>query len=71
MLFLLKQFREVSIIVDWHNYGYSIMQSNGSNRYLIAAAKKYELFFGQMIGDVHITVSRAFADDIRKEANVD
>ena len=66
VLFLLKQFREVSIIVDWHNYGYSIMQSTGSNRYLIAAAKQYELFFGRMIGDVHITVSRAFADDIRK-----
>ena len=31
VLFLLKRFREVSVIVDWHNYGYSIMQSTGSN----------------------------------------
>ena len=66
VLALLKQFQEVSVIVDWHNYGYSIMEANGSNSHIVKFAKKYELTLGNWIGDVHITVSRAFAEDIRK-----
>ena len=51
------------IIIDWHNYGFTIMQVNNVNRHLISFARKYELWFGRF-GDQHLTVSEAMKKNL-------
>lgn len=53
------------VIIDWHNYGYSILRVNGVNKFLVAGAKAYELFFGKLAGDHHLCVSKAMATDLK------
>ena len=38
--------RQTQIIIDWHNYGFTIMQVNNINEKLISMARLYELWFG-------------------------
>lgn len=45
------------VIIDWHNYGYSIMRVNGVNKALVFIAKVYEMTFGKIAGDYHLCVS--------------
>lgn len=35
------------------------------NKYLVAGAKAYELFFGRLAGDSHLCVSKAMASDLK------
>lgn len=51
------------LIVDWHNYGYTILQANKVNRNLCFIAQKYEQFLGQF-ADYNLTVSEAFKKDL-------
>ena len=44
------------LVIDWHNYGFSILEVGGSSKLLIKVAKWYELFFGKMAWK-HLTVS--------------
>jgi hypothetical protein len=48
--------KRTQIILDWHNYGFTIMEANGVNGLLVFFAKLYEKFLGK-IGDQHLTVS--------------
>jgi len=43
-------------IIDWHNYGYSIMRANKVSAPLCVLGKIYEGYFGKF-GDYHLTVS--------------
>jgi beta-1,4-mannosyltransferase len=36
-----------AVIVDWHNYGYTIMESTGAPHALVRAAQSYERFWGR------------------------
>lgn len=45
-------------MVDWHNYGFSILEIGGCSKTLVKIAKWYELFFGRMAWK-HLTVSEA------------
>lgn len=51
------------LIVDWHNYGYTILQANKVNRKLCAIAEVYEKFLGRY-ADFNLTVSEAFKEDL-------
>lgn len=51
------------LIVDWHNYGYTILQSNKVNSKLCAIAEVYEKFLGRY-ADFNLTVSEAFKEDL-------
>ena len=55
------------LIVDWHNYGYTIMQVNHVNRHLVSIAKFYELFLGRF-ADYNLTVSQAMKEDLARIA---
>ena len=51
------------MIIDWHNYGWTILEVNRVNKYLVACARAFELFFGRF-GDHHLTVSTAMKDHL-------
>ena len=65
VLYFLKLIRVLrsEIIIDWHNYGYSILRVNHVNKLLVAAAKVYEMFFSRC-GNHHLCVSRAMQVDL-------
>ena len=63
-------FREqTKLIIDWHNYGYTIMEANKVNGKLCAMAKIYEGFFGRFSNE-NLTVSKAFRMDISKQFGI-
>ena len=51
------------IVVDWHNYGYSIMRVNGVNKALVFLAKVYEMKLAKY-ADHHLCVSQAMQIDL-------
>ena len=55
---LMKKFKcgRMKLIIDWHNYGYTILRVNHVNRILVFFGKIYEKFFGKF-GDYHLCVS--------------
>lgn len=46
------------VVIDWHNYGWTILQVNRANRLFVRLAKVFELTFGRF-ADYHLTVSEA------------
>lgn len=54
------------LIIDWHNYGYTIMEVNNVNTWLVKVGKFYELALGRF-GDYHLTVSEAMKSDLLKK----
>ncbi len=71
VLSLLKATRlsKSEIIIDWHNYGYSILRVNHVNKFLVALAKLYELLFSKC-ADYHLCVSRAMQTDLQYKFGV-
>ena len=57
------------IIIDWHNYGYSILRVNHVNKWLVALAKIYEMVFSKC-GDHHLCVSRAMQIDLQHKFGI-
>ena len=57
--------KETKLVIDWHNYGFTILEANNVKGILQKMAKKYELWFGGMAHG-HLTVSKAFREDIMK-----
>ena len=53
-----RRSQRTQVIIDWHNYGWTILEVNGVNRHLVKYARSYELFFGRF-ADYHLTVSEA------------
>uniref|UniRef100_A0A8C5UFP3 Chitobiosyldiphosphodolichol beta-mannosyltransferase n=1 Tax=Malurus cyaneus samueli TaxID=2593467 RepID=A0A8C5UFP3_9PASS len=52
------------LIIDWHNYGYSIMSlSHGRNHPLVLIAKWYEKLFGRL-SDYNLCVTDAMKEDL-------
>lgn len=59
MLFI----QQTKLIIDWHNYGYTIMMANKVNKLLCVFGKIYEMYFGKY-ADYNLTVSKAFKTDL-------
>uniref|UniRef100_A0A7N8Y6I7 Chitobiosyldiphosphodolichol beta-mannosyltransferase n=1 Tax=Mastacembelus armatus TaxID=205130 RepID=A0A7N8Y6I7_9TELE len=54
------------LIIDWHNYGYTIMALNHGQRHpVVQLAKWYEHFFGPMATH-NLCVTNAMKDDLQK-----
>ncbi|XP_040430229.1 chitobiosyldiphosphodolichol beta-mannosyltransferase [Cygnus olor] len=52
------------LIIDWHNYGYTIMSLNhGRNHPLVRIAKWYEKLFGRL-SDYNLCVTNAMKEDL-------
>jgi beta-1,4-mannosyltransferase len=58
------------LIVDWHNYGFSILQVGGTGKAIVGLARWYELFFGKMAWK-HLTVSEAMKQNLVQLIRVD
>ena len=63
-------FGKTRLVVDWHNYGYSILEIGGSGKSLVKVAKWYEVFFGKMAWK-HLTVSGAMKNNLVQLIGVD
>lgn len=51
------------LIIDWHNYGFTILRVNNVSNKLVGLARFYELTLGKF-GDFHLTVSEAMKTDL-------
>ncbi|KAG7335323.1 hypothetical protein KOW79_001919 [Hemibagrus wyckioides] len=57
-------------VIDWHNYGYSIMAlSHGEDHPIVMLAKWYEKFFGRF-ADHNLCVTDAMRRDLQKNWNI-
>uniref|UniRef100_A0A8C3KMV5 Chitobiosyldiphosphodolichol beta-mannosyltransferase n=1 Tax=Calidris pygmaea TaxID=425635 RepID=A0A8C3KMV5_9CHAR len=58
------------LIIDWHNYGYTIMSLNhGKNHPLVKIAKWYEKLFGRL-SDYNLCVTNAMKEDLWVNCNI-
>ncbi|NWI49216.1 ALG1 mannosyltransferase, partial [Calyptomena viridis] len=58
------------LIIDWHNYGYTIMSlSHGRNHPLVQIAKWYEKLFGRL-SDYNLCVTDAMREDLWVNCNI-
>jgi len=57
------------LIIDWHNYGYTIMEANKVNSFLVKLGRLYEGFFG-LFAHEHLTVSKAFQKDLSEKFGI-
>ncbi|NWI63217.1 ALG1 mannosyltransferase, partial [Todus mexicanus] len=58
------------LIIDWHNYGYTVMSlSHGRNHPLVQIAKWYEKLFGRL-SDYNLCVTNAMREDLRVNCNI-
>ncbi|XP_075693609.1 chitobiosyldiphosphodolichol beta-mannosyltransferase isoform X2 [Rhinoderma darwinii] len=56
--------RRCQLIIDWHNYGYSIMSlTNGPRHPIVRVAKCYEKFFGRL-SNYNFCVTNAMKEDL-------
>ncbi|NWU90779.1 ALG1 mannosyltransferase, partial [Upupa epops] len=58
------------LIIDWHNYGYTIMSlRHGINHPLVQIAKWYEKLFGRL-SDYNLCVTKAMKEDLCVNCNI-
>ncbi|XP_042294381.1 chitobiosyldiphosphodolichol beta-mannosyltransferase [Sceloporus undulatus] len=70
VIWLVCLLRGSKFIIDWHNYGYTIMSLTHGKRHLIVRiAKWYEEFFGRLSDD-NICVTEAMKEDLQKNCNI-
>ncbi|KAM4598344.1 chitobiosyldiphosphodolichol beta-mannosyltransferase [Polymixia lowei] len=63
---LVCSLRGTKFIIDWHNYGYTIMAlSHGQGHPIVRLAKWYEHFFGPLATH-NLCVTNAMKDDLQK-----
>ena len=61
--------RGSKFIIDWHNYGYTILKVNNRPQFLVNLACKYEKYLGK--SDVNFCVSQAEKRDLKKEFGIE
>lgn len=63
--YIFAQITDSKFIIDWHNYGYSIMELQKANFILVKIAKIYEKLLSRL-SDGNFTVTSAMKKDIEK-----
>ncbi|KAF6823055.1 glycosyl transferase group 1 [Colletotrichum plurivorum] len=65
---LVSLLRGSHLLIDWHNYGWSIMATGRRSwNPLIWMYKKYETFFGRIVPTANLTVTDAMARQLREK----
>ncbi|KAL2121021.1 hypothetical protein VTJ04DRAFT_5048 [Mycothermus thermophilus] len=63
---LISRLRNTKLIIDWHNYGWTILSSvRGASHPLVKVSKFYEARLGRH-ADMHLTVTHAMARQLRR-----
>jgi beta-1,4-mannosyltransferase len=62
--------RRCKFIIDWHNYGYTILQVNGRNKIISLVAKIYEKIYGKC-SDLNFCVSEAMKQHLKREMGIE
>uniref|UniRef100_A0A182Q400 SET domain-containing protein n=1 Tax=Anopheles farauti TaxID=69004 RepID=A0A182Q400_9DIPT len=62
-------FARSKLIIDWHNYTYSILELESPDSPIVRIAKKIEGFFGARAGD-NFCVTRAMKDNLSDQWNI-
>ena len=63
---IVARVRSARLVVDWHNFGYSVLSLRlGSRHPVVRLARWYERFMGRC-ADAHLCVSRAMQADLRE-----
>jgi beta-1,4-mannosyltransferase len=57
-------------VLDWHNYGYTILQCNGRNRLICYIAKLYEKLYGHS-SHINFCVSDAMKENLKDMFGID
>uniref|UniRef100_T1JBS0 Uncharacterized protein n=1 Tax=Strigamia maritima TaxID=126957 RepID=T1JBS0_STRMM len=70
ILCLYSAVRSCQIVVDWHNYGHSILSLGlGNDHFVVRIYKWCEMYFGKK-GDSHLCVSKALQEDLQINHNI-
>ena len=67
---LITFLRRSKFVIDWHNYGYTILQVNKRNKIIVQIAKLYEKIYGST-ADMHFCVSDAMKRHLKETMNID
>ena len=67
---IMCRLRGAKFIIDWHNYGYTILKVNNRPNFMVNLACKYEKYFGKK-SDMNFCVSQAEKRDLKKEFLID
>lgn len=66
VMYLYSLLMRSKLIIDWHNYGFTILSLNLRPEHILVRLMRYiEIFFGQL-ADAGFCVSEAMRDDLRK-----
>lgn len=57
--------RGSKVVVDWHNYGYTILAQTRWYKPLVPIYRWYETFFGRFLGDANLAVTDAMARQLK------
>ena len=63
-------FRRSKFVIDWHNYGYTILQVNRRNKLIVFIAKMYEKIYGAT-ADIHFCVSEAMKKHLKDNFGIE
>ncbi|PHH87340.1 hypothetical protein CDD83_9002 [Cordyceps sp. RAO-2017] len=62
---LVSLIRGSKVVVDWHNYGYSILAQKSLYRPLVPLYRWYEIGLGRFLGHANLAVTEAMARELR------
>ncbi|PHH64854.1 hypothetical protein CDD81_3920 [Ophiocordyceps australis] len=63
---LVSWVRGTRVIVDWHNYGHSILAQKPLHRPLVPLYRAYEIWLGRYLGNANLAVTDAMARQLRQ-----
>ncbi|ORX51786.1 hypothetical protein BCR36DRAFT_411757 [Piromyces finnis] len=66
---LVSFLHQSKLIIDWHNFGYTIMSVTMGNNIIVKVAKIYEMIFGHF-AYAHLCVTKAMAEFLRNSFKV-
>jgi len=62
--------RRTTFIIDWHNYGYTILDVNKRNKIIVYIAKLYEKFYGKC-SKINFCVSDKMKEHLKDNMGID
>ena len=62
---LVSWIRGSKVVIDWHNYGHTILAQKPLYAILVPFYRWYEIFLGKFLGNVNLAVTDAMARELR------